>query len=283
VLIAQKYLPDDDLNFIKEMIKYFQDPRYIKVDDAPLLIVYRPQHLPDSKKTIKVWRDYCKSVGIEKIHLCAALTHGNDDYKTYGFDSGVQFPPHDPRLGVINDKVNFFEQHKGYVIDYRNLVSSYLTREYSSSNVFLTVTPSWDNTARTGDRSFILANSSPNNYQYWLASAINKTLTDFPNQERMVFINAWNEWAEGCHLEPDRKYGHQFLEATLNAKTHLATSLEMEEVFKVSMPKPSSFFCDIKAVFASHLYAWYFRVRTFIGQHPLLYIPARKVWQLFRK
>jgi lipopolysaccharide biosynthesis protein len=56
VLLAQKYLPDDDINFIKQMVKFFQDPRYIKVDGAPILIVYRPQHLPDSKKTIKIYQ-----------------------------------------------------------------------------------------------------------------------------------------------------------------------------------------------------------------------------------
>ena len=279
VLIAQKYLPDDDLNFIKEMVKYFQDPRYITVDGAPFLIVYRPQHLPDSHKTLRIWREYCANVGIDRIHLCAALTHGNDDYVSYGFDSGVQFPPHNPMLGVINDKINFYKPHKGYVIDYRELANSYLTRQYPSKNIYYTTIPSWDNTARTGNRAFILINSSPSNYQHWLASAINKTQSDFPGQERLIFINAWNEWAEACHLEPDRKYGHQFLEATLNAKLHSAHYPEMTG----DVPEPSSLIKDIKAVLAAHWHDWPFRSRAFIAQYPAFHALVRPIWKLLRR
>jgi len=57
-------------------------------------------------------------------------------------------------------------------------------------------------------------NGTPENYEYWLSRALRQTAQDFPDQERFVFVNAWNEWAEGCHLEPDREYGHGFLHAT---------------------------------------------------------------------
>jgi lipopolysaccharide biosynthesis protein len=61
-------------------------------------------------------------------------------------------------------------------------------------------------------------NGTPENYEYWLHRAITATQQDFPGQERLVFVNAWNEWAEGCHLEPDARYGHAFLEATRRAR-----------------------------------------------------------------
>jgi lipopolysaccharide biosynthesis protein len=281
ILISQKYRPEDDLNFIKDMVKYFRDPRYIKVDGAPFLIVYRPQHLPDSKKTIRIWREYCESVGIGKIHLCAALTHENDDYASYGFDSGIQFPPHQPNLGTINEKVGFFETHKGHVIDYRDLAKAYLDRRYSSDNVFLTTAPSWDNTARTGNRAFVLINSSPNNYQHWLASAIKKTQADFPDQERMGFINAWNEWAEGCHLEPDRMYGHQFLEATLNAKLHPDPPPEMKEYYKLPASRPQAFHRNKKLTVAARAQDWMYRgralIKAFVIKRPVLYALFRKL------
>lgn len=221
ILIAQKYKPDDDLNFIKEMVKYFQDARYIKVDGAPYLIVYRPQHLPDSKKTIQIWREYCASIGIEKIHLCAALTHGNEDYASYGFDSGVEFPPHNLSQGNINDKMNFFGPFIGNIFQYEATAQAYLDRDYGGpSRVFRTVFPSWDNTARTKERALVVLNGTPENYEYWLASTIDKT-KQVAGQDSLIFINAWNEWAEGCHLEPDRWFGHGFLQATLNAKNGL--------------------------------------------------------------
>ncbi|MBU6437840.1 MAG: glycoside hydrolase family 99-like domain-containing protein, partial [Betaproteobacteria bacterium] len=76
VLIAQKYAPDDDLNFIKSLEPHFRDSRYIRIDGAPFLIVYRPQHLPSARRSAEIWRQYCLDVGIGPIHICAALTHG---------------------------------------------------------------------------------------------------------------------------------------------------------------------------------------------------------------
>jgi len=61
-------------------------------------------------------------------------------------------------------------------------------------------------------------NGTPENYEYWLSESIRRTREEFPGQDRFIFINAWNEWAEGCHLEPCRRYGKRFLEATINAK-----------------------------------------------------------------
>lgn len=217
ILIAQRYLPDDDLNFIKSLIPFFSDPRYIRVDGVPLLVVYRPQHLPDARKTADIWRNYCRSVGIGEIHLCAALTHGNEDYSQFGFDSGVEFPPHNMKCRNVADQVLFHEPFRGYVARYQEIAQAYLDREYQHGNVFKGIFPSWDNTPRTGDRGVVILDGTPANYEYWLAETIRKTRENFPSQERFVFINAWNEWAEGCHLEPDRKYQRQFLEATLRA------------------------------------------------------------------
>ncbi len=218
ILIAQNYTDEDDLNFIKDIIPVIQDSRYIQIDGAPFIIVYRPQQLPDPNKTVAIWREYARSVGIEKLHLCAALTHGNTDYTQFGFDSGIEFPPHNLEgVSTLNNELNFQNEFSGYAFSYESIAESYLARTYDDRVVFKTVFPSWDNTARCGNRSVLVTNSTPLNYEYWLDRTIKLTRKKYPNQESFVFINAWNEWAEGCHLEPDRKYGHQFLEATLRA------------------------------------------------------------------
>ena len=77
--------------------------------------------------------------------------------------------------------------------------------------------PSWDNTARRQNDSYIFAYSSPGAYQAWLEAILELTHEQNFGDERIVFINAWNEWAEGNHLEPDQRFGHGFLEATRNA------------------------------------------------------------------
>lgn len=254
ILIAQRYLPDDDLNFIKSLMPFFNDPRYIRVDGIPFLIVYRPQHLPDARKTLAIWRDYCRSAGIGEIHLCAALTHGNEDYSQFGFDSGVEFPPHNIKCQNMADQISFYEPFRGYVPGYQEIARSYLEREYRHGNVFKGVFPSWDNTPRTGNRGVIVLGGTPANYEYWLAETIKKTMVKFPGQERFIFINAWNEWAEGCHLEPDRKFQHQFLEATLRAKNEQSALTGFSEA---TLPFPEgkkkrTLFRDLRWVITYH-------------------------------
>lgn len=254
VLIAQENNHDDDLNFIKEMIKYFQDPRYIKVEGAPILIVYIPQNLKDSKKTIRIWRDYCKSAGIDKIHLCAALTFGNYNYLQYGFDSGVEFPPHN--VGSQDNKaraITFYEPFQGIVIQYASIANTYLKRIYGDAQVFKTVFPSWDNTARTENRALVVLNGDPDNYEYWLASTIDH-VHQSGQRNPIVFINAWNEWAEGCHLEPDRLFGHGYLHATLNAKSGLRrfTDFKKKGLPLVDEKHSRTFWKDIAKTFRYH-------------------------------
>ena len=218
VLISQKYLPDDDLNFIKSLTPFFLDPRYIQLNGAPFLIVYRPQHLPNPRRTVQVWRDYCAKAGIGKIHICAALTHGNEEYGQFGFDSGVEFPPHNLQCWNVNDRIEFHDQFYGNAMEYQDIAQSYLARQYHEPNVFKTVFPSWDNTARAHERALVVLNGTPHNYEYWLSKTLDQTLKACPSEDRFVFINASNEWAEGCHLEPDRYFKRQFLEATLRAE-----------------------------------------------------------------
>jgi 2-polyprenyl-3-methyl-5-hydroxy-6-metoxy-1,4-benzoquinol methylase len=229
ILIAQKYLPTDDMEFIKSIIPFFSDPRYICLNGAPFLIVYQPQHLTDPRKTLDTWREFCDQNGIGRIHVCAALTNDNGNYAKLGFDSGLQFPPHNRKCGSVNDRIDFYTPFHGCVVEYADLAQSYLDESYPHANVFRTVSPSWDQTARVGSRAFIALNGTPANYEYWLKESIRKTAEDFPGQERFVFINAWNEWAEGCHLEPDRLFHREFLEATLRVKTNRSETQQFED------------------------------------------------------
>ena len=218
ILIAQDYHPEDDLEFIKSLQPYFQDGRYIRLEGKPFLVVYRPGSLPNPRRSAAIWRAYCRESGIGEIHLCAAFTFGQEAYADMGFDSGVEFPPHNAGLVPENDLQSFYEQFWGRLYDYPRFAQAFLLKEYREKTVFRTVVPSWDNTARMGSRASILKNSSAGNYEYWLSQTMDK-VRDTGLQSSFVFINAWNEWAEGCHLEPDMRHGRKYLEATHNAKT----------------------------------------------------------------
>jgi len=281
VLIAQEYLPDDNLNFIKSLVPFFQDNRYIRVDGKPYLIVYRPQHLPNARNTVRIWRDYCRTIGLGEIHICAALIHGNEDYTKFGFDSGVEFPPHNLRSANINSKVNFREYFCGNLMQYADIAESYLYRSYGTKRVFKTVFPSWDNTARTKERSLIVLNGVPDNYEYWLGSTID-IVNQSGNPDELIFINAWNEWAEGCHLEPDRWFGHGFLQATLNAKNGLRKFTEFPEI---NLPQKDetphrTFRKDVADVIYYHAGLWLGSLKRFVNQRPWL---RQVLLQLIRK
>jgi lipopolysaccharide biosynthesis protein len=277
VLIAQKYLPEDDMNFIKALVPIFEDKRYIRVDGKPYLIVYRPQHIPDARHTVRIWREYCRSIGLGEIHLCAALTHGNEDYAKFGFDSGVEFPPHNLRSpNVINQEINFYDAFQGAVIQYATIAQSYLDRTYGPSLVFKTVFPSWDNTARTGSRALVVLNGSPENYEYWLSSTIDQVRRS-NNTAPLIFINAWNEWAEGCHLEPDRWFGHAFLQATLNAKNGLRRFTAFTDI---GLPHPKelphrTFWKDVGEVVRYHAALKLGNFKHAVKQRPLLRLMLR--------
>ena len=220
VLIAQQYRPEDPVASIQAMEPYLRDPRYMTHQGRKIIVVYRPQHLPESSAWMEAWRSYARDAGLGELHLVCALTHNNWSYTKYGFDAGVEFPPHN--AGTLRDRtaedLGYVAPFEGIVIDYPNMAEFYLQRKLGTENrIHRTVYPSWDNTARRKKRALVTLNGTPANYEYWLHRAIEDTRKRHPDGEGIVFINAWNEWAEGCHLEPDQKYGHAFLHATLRA------------------------------------------------------------------
>ena len=213
ILIEQKYSDEDAEEFIKSLEPYIKDSRYIRHQGKPLIIVYRPQQIPKPQYFTNIWRRYCRDCGIGEIYLAAALTHGNTKFKSFGFDCGVEFPPHNAEPTWRHHNIDFYDEFRGGVCDYSEIANLYLSRTYEENPVYRTVFPSWDNTARRKDRSIIVKSGTPGNYERWLSATIENTKKD-PLGSTFVFINAWNEWAEGCHLEPDLKFGRKFLEAT---------------------------------------------------------------------
>jgi hypothetical protein len=165
----------------------------------------------------------CREAGIGELHIVAALTHGNKDYESLGFDAGVEFPPHNVRGPNLRDELKLYAPVGGWVERYAEVAERFLQHDYRHRVVYRGVYPSWDNTARVDGAGLITLDATPANYERWLNRATRRTALEREPSQRLVFINAWNEWAEGCHLEPDRKYGTGFLEATLRVKQRLST------------------------------------------------------------
>jgi glycosyltransferase involved in cell wall biosynthesis len=218
MLLSQHYSPEDDLAFIAAIEPLLRDPRYIKVAGRPLLILYRPSLLPDARGTVERWREHCRKVGIGEI-FTAMVQFDVDDPREFGFDAAVEFPPHKLARGLdaINSTLQIANpNYSGHVVDYGAVVAKAFQCQ-PEYKMFRGVFPSWDNEARKPGRGYTFAYSTPQKYRQWLNFAVNYARRHPVNGESMVFINAWNEWAEGAHLEPDRRYGYAYLEQTRDA------------------------------------------------------------------
>jgi glycosyltransferase involved in cell wall biosynthesis len=225
VLIAQTHSPQDDLAFIESVEPMLRDKRYIRVSGRPLLIVYRPSLLPDPRQTAQRWRDYMAKSECGGLYLVAVQAFETVDPRLLGFDAAVEFPPHKLAEGapVLNQQMEIVNpDYQGVISDYSYMVESAKKIHRSDFTLFRGVSPSWDNDARKPGRGITYQNSTPALYQEWLAQACRYTAKEPDPDKRLVFINAWNEWSEGAYLEPDRRYGYAYLQATVNALERFA-------------------------------------------------------------
>ena len=237
ILIAQRHSPADDLAIITDLIRHFEDHRYIRIDGRPLLLVYCIDLLPDPLATAWRWREACRQKGIGEIYLCMVRRFGSPDPEKYGFDAAVDFPPHGCVASEITRAVpNVTPDFAGRIFSYLDMVRDALTQPRGSYPNFRGVLPSWDNTARKGLKSHIFHRGTPLRYRSWLAETIRSTANDDSLPQPIVFINAWNEWAEGCHLEPDAEYGTAWLEATRAARDDASAKERLWTRFGTKMP-----------------------------------------------
>lgn len=219
VLIAQEHSAEDDLAFIRDIEPALRDRRYIRVGGRPLLMVYRPALLPAAGATAERWRTYCREVGIGELFLMSTHAFDRRDPRDFGFDAALEFSPISMLVSKITTEIPHINpDFRGVVYDYRNLVEMQLDREPPEGYpLFRSVAPMWDNEARRPSRGDVFAHSSPVLYRKWLEAACRWTERHVGVDKPIVFVNAWNEWAEGTHLEPDRRYGYAYLRATAEA------------------------------------------------------------------
>ena len=208
MLLEQVFSEEDDVAHIRWLIECFKDPRYIRVDGRPLLAVYRPHFLPDPTRTVDLWRRECAEAGVEPPWLVMFETgEESDDPARLGFDASAEFVPHHLPNLIGTKPFRFGPEHSHRMYEYDEVASAYLERPPVDWQRYPCVATAWDNSPRrqTGE-ALILHGSTPEGYGRWLEeAAIRQSRT--AGRDGIVFVNAWNEWAEGAHLEPDAFWG----------------------------------------------------------------------------
>ncbi len=225
VIMEQKIEEDTYREFLEDILPFFQDERYICIDGKPMLTIYRPTLFDQDKFThfVDGLQEEARKSGFKKgiflIATNACQKRGKEiRADEWHVDALSEFPPHGMghrrkiKSSFINPYTNMLRFDIGHYI--RKGIHQF---DYTQK-VFKGVFPSWDNTARkVQSEGCIFDRVTPDLYRQWLSDSIAYTQKHMPAEEQFVFINAWNEWAEGAHLEPDKRYGYAYLKATREA------------------------------------------------------------------
>ena len=221
VLAAQNHTPEDDLAFLRFIMPALEDPRYVRVNGKPLLLVYRTELFPDPRATAERWREASIRAGIGDLFLVRC--EGFDPWTSpdsIGFDASYEVPTFilPDELKVANlAPLKVAPEFKGRIYDYPRIVDFYCNRPDPPYRRYRGPMLAWDNTPRHAERAVVFHNVTPQEFERWMSDSLAHARRRFAGQERLLFVNAWNEWAEGSYLEPDLRYGRSFLEAVARA------------------------------------------------------------------
>jgi len=232
ILIEQHYSPEDDLQHIRALRPALTSSAYLRRDGKPMLAIYRSSKLPNPRATTDLWRREVEHWGLDGLYLLCIESCGDavSDPRILGFDAAVEFPP---SWADLPKKSAWSSSRRGlrwlhprfshHLLAYDDVAQHAMSMPDADYPRWPGVTPGFDNTARRRRGAVILVDLTPGTYQGWLESALlrsDRVAKRFEaGLEGLVFVNAWNEWAEGNHLEPDQRHGHEFILATQMAQS----------------------------------------------------------------
>jgi lipopolysaccharide biosynthesis protein len=229
ILIKHEYSLEDDERHINFLIPFFKDKRYIKVGNKPVFSIYRSDLFPDIAKTIELWRKVVRRHGFDDIYMINTQYFAKTfiDPMAYNFDASMSFQPNwaqgpsrlfgswkDKLLRKLNIRESIYVEN--YIAYYKDFVDQMMKVPPYGYKCYPSVMPGWDNSARKRKKAAILLDSSPQLFSTWFSDVLAK-FKPYSKDENFIFINAWNEWAEGNHLEPCQRWGRAYLEAVKDA------------------------------------------------------------------
>jgi len=238
VLLGQIYSREDAKAFIEYLIPFFKDSRYIRIDNRPVLYIYRPTSIPDIKEYLEIWESLCAEASLPKPYVVSVLTRGATDPNEFHMDAGTERILHDwteNAVADIGDELHKYEELNAHILPYDEVASFYENQsEAKPFTYFRSLIATWDNTARYGKDAYLVHGFTPERFQKWLESTIEYSRRTLPDDRRYIVINAWNEWAEGAHLEPDEYFGYSYLNSIGRALSNQSPNMPL--LSNISIP-----------------------------------------------
>jgi hypothetical protein len=227
-IIKQTYPGQSDIiDHFHTVLPAFQDERYIKINHKPIFLIYDPFSVPEPKRFMDTWKELAVKNGLSSIHFVGLTGGWKENYQKVldlGYDAiNVNGQWH--AESIIKGKYHKLLKHKlisklgGLTLDkydYQEIIKHLNTDYNEKLEVYPTILPQWDRSARSGRRSSIYHNSTPELFAVHLNETINSVM-EKPDEHRIIFLKSWNEWAEGNYVEPDLKYGHGYLDVIKKA------------------------------------------------------------------
>jgi lipopolysaccharide biosynthesis protein len=207
VLMRQEYSIADDLAHARWLAAAFADPRYVRVAGRPLFLVYRPRDLPSPRRTVDIIRAEAVAQGLAEPFVLGVASFTFEDFTSLGFDGTVDFAP---AFSVLRCADAASGRH-----DYAQACRAMQARA-GEFPMYPCALVGWDNTPRRGSDAIVLTGARPEAFEASVREMIRRLHGRTPD-DRLLFVNAWNEWAEGNHLEPDTRHGSGHLEALRRA------------------------------------------------------------------
>ena len=177
--MEQRYSEDDDFAFARALEPLVSNPRYIRVRDRPLIMIYRPRVLPDAAATVRRWRQQFQLLHLPNPYIVMAQAFGEEDPRPFGMDAAAGFPPHRwwDLVTADNGAVRAFASgYRGQRLSYEEMAQSAAEFDPTNYTLFPGVCPNWDNEARKPNRGVSFVGSTPRRYGMWLDNACRKAL-----------------------------------------------------------------------------------------------------------
>lgn len=216
VLMAQSYEHGFVEQLFADLLPHFKAPHYLRQGGKPILVVHRADHIPDARGMARMLRSLALDAGLPGLHLVASEVTPGLTPGPIEFDAVAEFPPVGANTlasAMLRPLKNLNPKFRGRLMSYDKLLERHTSRREPNFVRYRSVAPSWDNTARRQEAATIYVGANPEKFAGWLSHAQNAEL-NVRGEAGIVFVNAWNEWAEGAYLEPDAQFGDEYLRAT---------------------------------------------------------------------